>query len=256
MGIAIQNTVTILRRFCGPPDSANGGYTGGLLAKVLIEGGGAENLAMTLRLKAATPLERELVINGDVENGLTLLADDQPLATMVAGGENPFDALPVFPEYSQLLSAAPTVRASCGGFESHPFQTCFVCGPQRETGDGLCLYPGPLPENEAGLVVADWQPDVSLVESGQLDIAYIWAALDCAGAFAILEQPRNARLVPMVLAQMTTRILHCPKIGEKLVLVAWPLFSEGRKAYAGTALIESNNQCIASSKQLWVSLNK
>jgi hypothetical protein len=29
--------------------------------------------------------------------------------------------------------------------QSHPFPTCFTCGPDRAPGDGLRIFPGPLP---------------------------------------------------------------------------------------------------------------
>ena len=256
MDVQIKNKVTLSKRFCGPPESANGGYTGGLLARQLIRGGMPENAEMTLRLKAAIPLDLELSIDGNLTDGLSLMSNDLSLATLAAGGDSLEGFIPQLPDYSHLISVAPELKACCSGFDSHPFQTCFVCGPKRQEGDGLCLYPGPLPGDENGLVLADWTPDQSLAEQGQVGIEFIWAALDCPGAFAILEKPENARLVPMVLAQISTKIQRRPKAGEQLALVAWPVSNEGRKAYAGTALIDADNQCIAISKQLWISLNK
>ncbi len=51
--------VRIDRRFCGPPDSANGGYFAGMLASEL---GGSD---VVVTLKRPAPLDRELQIECD-----------------------------------------------------------------------------------------------------------------------------------------------------------------------------------------------
>ncbi len=44
----------------------------------------------------------------------------------------------------------------------HPYPTCFVCGPQRVAGDGLCIFPGPV--EGRSLFAAPWTPDRTLID--------------------------------------------------------------------------------------------
>src|SRR5688572_28547221 len=68
-----DQSIRIDRRFRGPPDSGNGGYVAGLLARAL----GGSGVEVTLR--APPPLDRELrvVVDGD---GAVLLAGDELIA--------------------------------------------------------------------------------------------------------------------------------------------------------------------------------
>ena len=47
--------IVIARRFCGPPDSGNGGYSSGLIANAI-----SQNAECTLR--KPIPIEREMLI--------------------------------------------------------------------------------------------------------------------------------------------------------------------------------------------------
>src|SRR5207248_10722012 len=66
--------IVIAKRFCGPPDSGNGGYSSGLLANKL-----SQHAECTLR--KPIPLERELLI--EARNGGGVLLDDREI---VIGG--------------------------------------------------------------------------------------------------------------------------------------------------------------------------
>src|SRR5205823_337318 len=57
----------------------------------------------------------------------------------------------------------------------HPFPGCFVCGPEREPGDGLRLLPVALGDGRVAARVNLAEPSIPMV----------WAALDCPGAFAV-----------------------------------------------------------------------
>ena len=66
-------TVRIDRRFRGPPDSANGGYVAGVLAKQL----GGSDVVVTLRQPA--PLDTDLTIDAS-RDAATLSQDDRIIA--------------------------------------------------------------------------------------------------------------------------------------------------------------------------------
>ena len=138
--------VRVPARFNGPPDSANGGYTCGLVAAEL-HGGGVE-----VTLRAPPPLETEMAVERDgdtvrMSDGETLVAEARSAAVDV--GELP---PAVTPEEAEEAVAAGLQRWTSG----HPFPTCFVCGPRRLHGDGLDIFPV---EHERGRFVATWTPE-------------------------------------------------------------------------------------------------
>ena len=61
----------------------------------------------------------------------------------------------------------------------------------------------------------------------------VWAAIDCSGAYAVGGPGRGE----VVLGRMAAEIHRLPEEGERCVVVAWPLGEDGRKLYAGTALL-------------------
>jgi hypothetical protein len=51
---------------------------------------------------------------------------------------------------------------------------------------------------------------------------------------------------------MTARIERLPREGEECVVVGWPLGEEGRKLFAGTALLGADGEPLAAARQVWV----
>jgi hypothetical protein len=164
---ALPATVTVPARFNGPPESANGGYAAGLLGRHVA--GAAE---VTLW---APPLERPLAMTRDGDtlamwDGATLVAEAVP-TTVEA---EPPAVVP--------LEAAEAATAGYPGFAEHAFPTCVVCGPQRDVGDGLRVFPGPVPETP--VFAAPWVPDGALADAdGVVAPEIVWAVLDCPSAF-------------------------------------------------------------------------
>ena len=122
-----METLTIGARFNGPDGSANGGYTCGRIAALL--GGSAE-----VTLRSPPPLERALAVERDgdrleVLDGETLVAEAVP-------GSVELD-VPDPPSWAEAERAA----ARYPGFAEHAFPRCFVCGPDRDAGDGLGASP-------------------------------------------------------------------------------------------------------------------
>lgn len=213
-------------RFNGPPDSANGGYTCGLVAREL----GAGSAEVTLR--APPPLETELVVehaDGSVriKEGETLVAEGR--AADVEVGE--------LPEPVGVAQAEAAVAAGHGRWTTeHPFPTCFVCGPDRD--DGMDIYPVELDERW----VATWRP---------LEPGLVWAALDCPTSAPVMNPDKDP---PIVLARLAAAISGEPAVGELHVLVSWELGRDGRKRESACALFDSAGRELAHSRALWIEL--
>jgi hypothetical protein len=222
--LAAVEQLTIEARFNGPDGSANGGYTCGRVAELL--GGNAE-----VTLRSPPPLEKPLVVErgGDrirILDGESLVAEAAPAAFAL----DPPDA----PSFEQAESAS----ARYPGFQEHAFPRCFVCGPEREPGDGLRIFAGPLGD---GRFAATWRPTVVRPE-------LVWAALDCPGAIAVGFPDRGETL----LGRFAVDIDDLPEPGERCVVLAWPLGEDGRKLYAATALYGQGGRLLAKARATWI----
>ncbi|MBM2822344.1 MAG: hypothetical protein HW413_1090 [Thermoleophilia bacterium] len=218
--------ITFERRFRGPLTSANGGYACGRLA-AYVE---AEDVEVTLR--QPPPLERSLVVRRDDDvvvllDGDAVVAEARPAAV---------DLEPV-PAISLEEAEAARERHVRGW--SPEFGECFVCG-DRSSGDGLGIRVGPVLGREP-LHAAPWTPSESAPEM-------VWAAIDCPGAYAVGAEGRGE----VVLGRMTARVLRVPSSGERCVVTAWPVGEDGRKIYAGTALLTEDGELLAVARQVWI----
>jgi hypothetical protein len=216
--------IVIQRRYRGPAGSGNGGYSCGLVASLL---GGA---AAEVTLRAPPPLDTPLGVERDdgvarVWDGETLVAEAVPAEVAVEP-----------PAVSWEEAQAATTRYP--GFDEHEFPECFVCGPNREAGDGLRIFPGEVRE---GLVAAPWVARGVAPE-------IIWAAIDCPGAFGAGYAGRGT----VLLGRMAARIHRLPAEGERCVALGWALGADGRKLFAGTALLGADGRPCAVGRQVWV----
>jgi hypothetical protein len=157
------------------------------------------------------------------------------------------------------VSYMDAVRASLGyrGFAAHPFPSCFVCGPDREPGDGLRLFAGPAASDGVvayggvayggvaygGVVAAPW------VVPSDVSPAMVWAALDCPGGWAV---PTEAR--PYVLGRIAARVLTVPAPGSACVVVGEMRGEDGRKAYSATALYGPAGELLAHAAATWIAV--
>jgi len=56
----------------------------------------------------------------------------------------------------------------------------------------------------------------------------------------------------LVLGRMAAEIVRLPGEGEQCIVVAWPLGEDGRKLYAGTALLDEDGELLARARQTWI----
>ncbi len=233
----MSESIIIEKRFCGPPDSGNGGYTCGMVARVI--SGPAE-----VRLRRPVPLDRPLMVERIEQDSIQLRDGDEIVAEA-----RPIKldlSVPEPPSYREAEAAA----RHYAGFEAHTFPTCFVCGPERAAGDGLHIFPGAIPERD--LVAAPWVPGAALVDqTGNVRSEIIWAALDCPGAFAAMDPERPA----VVLGTLAASIERPLQPGERCVVIGWKLGAEGRKLYSGTAVFSESNQLCARARATWIEIN-
>jgi hypothetical protein len=232
----MDDDVIIARRYCGPPDSANGGYACGMLARRM-PGDARVRLMVPPPLDVPLSMSESAPGNLQMKNGNELVAEAWPAR---------IDAqIPEPVSFDAAIAAANRF----GWVTGHPFPTCFVCGPHREHGDGLCIFPGPVPDR--AIVAAPWIPDATVCnDAGQVHSEVVWAALDCPSWFGLLEFEPNAKFG--LLGQLTARVLRRPRIDEQCVVIGWSIGREGRKLQGGAALYTNAGELLGNSVGLWI----
>ena len=213
--------VIIDSRFRGPSDSGNGGYTAGVIAREL--GGGP--VEVTLRLPPPLDEPLRLDAEGRVWDDHALIAEAQPGEVGIA----PYDP----------VAWGDAKAAETPDLDS-PFPECFVCGHARGA-DGLHIHAGPVAGRD--VYAATW-----VVAPDAVGPEFVWAALDCPGAYATGVPGRGT----VVLGRLTAEVSRVPEAGEHCVVVAWPLGAEGRKHAAGTALYTEGGELLGLARAVWV----
>ncbi len=254
--MATVSELIVPKRFCGPPDSGNGGWTAGALASLDEVGPPADHSdswpPIEVSLRQPPPLDTPLYVS--VEAGVM---------TASFGGATIATARRVEHELEEVDPVPPDVAAAAEstypGLGFHPFPTCFVCGTSREEGDGLRIFPGRTGEGPAGdLVAATWTPHPSLQEDWhayvdeqpRASVPATWGALDCIGGWA---GDLGERL--MVLGRMTARLDDLPVIGEPHVVVAAGRGREGRKTFTASTLYDADGRVVATAEHTWIAVD-
>jgi hypothetical protein len=243
-------SIMIDKRFCGPPNSGNGGYVCGLLAGHL--GGSAE---ITLRVPPPLGQRLEIVAGSggvvDLRTGGTILATGRPARIEVS-------EIPT----ASFSEAEDAVRRTPYGESNHNLPTCFVCGPARAHGDGLRIFAGPLSaraDHKIGAFAASWVPYANLVgDDGCVAAEFVWASLDCPTGYAGLGAHHLglSGAETIVLGRMSARIDGRPKPGDRCVVVAWPTGRDGRKLFASSALLGTYGEVLAVAQATWVLVDR
>jgi hypothetical protein len=241
-----MTSVTIDKRYCGPPNSGNGGYVCGRLARHIA--GGAE-----VTLRAPPPLDRPLDVatadsgSWELRDGDTLLATGRGASVEPARLETAS-----FEEASAAQMMTPLKP------HEHPLPTCFVCGPARAHGDGLRIFAGPLPRRPA-VLAATWVPDPTLAaEDGLVAPEFLWSALDCPTGYATNYRPESGSYerTPILLGRMSARIEARPRPGERCVVTAWEVGRDGRKRLAEAAAHGEAGQLLAVARATWIAVDR
>jgi hypothetical protein len=215
--------IVIDRRYRGPQGSGNGGYSAGRLAAFV--DGPAE---VTLRLPP--PLDRPLAVAR--EEGRVLLREGEEIVAEARPGRP--DLEPPAPVSPAEAEEAASRHVRWGG---ETFSECFSCGARPD--DGLCIHVGPVAGRD--LHAAPWL-------AREVSREVVWAAIDCAGAYAVGGPGRGE----VVLGRMTAEIRRLPAEGEQCIVLSWPLGEDGRKLYAGTALFSAPGELLAVARQTWI----
>jgi hypothetical protein len=234
-------------RFRGPTRSGNGGYTAGSLAEQVPAAAEIPTVEVTLR--QPPPLEVRMSVASS--EGVTVLSYD---------GSAVAEARRVDVDLTTVEEVAPDVAADAmahyPGLRSHPFPGCFACGPEREDGDGLQVFPGPVP-GAADTVASLWVPHASLAERGDVldevehvGVGVTWAALDCVGGWSEDLEGR-----PMVLGRMTARVDALPAVGEPHVVVGQRRGVDGRKTFTASTLYDSDHRVVATAEHVWIAVD-
>jgi hypothetical protein len=231
----------VAARFCGPPDSANGGYFAGLVAAAIGE-------QVTVRLHRPPPLETDLLVSAAAPHESQ--SGWQPDWVVLDAAQSCASA-----RRAKLELTAPEPPSYIEAFDAclheppaaqHPCPGCFVCGPARARGDGLRLFAQPLP----GLprVATPWLPDASLGRAdGKVAPEFMAAALDCPGFHALRT---GSRL--WLLGEFTVHVDRLVHVDEPCVIVGWCIERRGRKAVVGTALYDEDGECCARAIGTWI----
>lgn len=231
----VEWSVVIDPRFHGPPASANGGYACGVVAE------GVDGVA-TVTLRLPPPLGRPLLLHSD--GGTARLLDGEAMV-----GEAQPATLDLEVPSPPTLEEAEEGMRHYAGWHRHPFDTCFVCGPRREPGDGLRIFPGPVPGRS--LAASLWRPDASLSDDrGEMSRRFVWSALDCPSYFGL----GTSRVA--LLGRLTAEISRVPATGETLIAMGWPLQSEGRKMFSGSAVVSGDGEVLARAAAVWIELRQ
>jgi hypothetical protein len=221
--------VMIERRYNGPPDTGNGGWSAGTFAALVDRPAGT-----VVTLRQPPPLDTPLTVVRDGDSVRVYTPDG---ATLADAEPTDVDATLVTPVD---FEAATNAAKRYPGLVDHPFPTCFVCGPARAVGDGLRLFPGHV---EPGRTATPWivPPDVSST--------MVWAALDCPGGWSVDLETR-----PYVLGRMALRLHGVPRPSDECVIMGQRLTSEGRKATVATTLYGPSGDPLARSLATWIAI--
>lgn len=229
-----MNSVTIESRYNGPDGSANGGYACGVVAG-LLEG------EATVRLRAKPPLDTPLsVIRAE---GRVELRDGETVVAQGFGSTADWEDSPAAPSVDEARAA----EAGYTGFHAHVFPRCFVCGPERDAGDGLRLFAGPVEGRD--LAACTWTPGSGFaLPDGTIDPVFLWAALDCPSFFG-MHVPYDK---VFLLAEMSAALRAPVRADTTLVVYGWGRQIDGRKHYAGSAIADADGKVLAHAQHLWI----
>ena len=235
-----MDTFTIPKQFCGPPSSSNGGYFCGVVASFF-------DYAVEVRLKSPPPLDTPMQIRRD--ESLSQVFADDTLVAQVRRLEEPLEPAPFLPVESAKLCSEIGLE---GSLINHPFPTCFVCGPQRDDGEGMRIFTGP--GQDTKLYAARWHTHRAWSSNGvDIDPKYIWSALDCPSsgpAFATSVQAESD--IAYVLGTLSLKVSEKPKVNENYSIVCATDEKHERLYRTRVSLYADDATLLATGAAVWI----
>lgn len=233
--MGVTGPLIVASRFCGPQDSANGGYFAGCVAA-------RAGRTVTVRILRPPPLDTPLE-TVELADGTMAVTSGAERIGEARNAELVLES-PSAPSYFEAVEAS----RGYAGFAHHRFPSCFVCGTRRTRGDGMRIFAGPIAERD--LVAAPWVPDVSLDRGdGKVRPEFMSAALDCPGFYAASPDDRM-----MLLGEITVHVNRLVHVGERCTVIGWALEASGRKRAAGTAVYAEDGEVCGLARALWIEL--
>jgi hypothetical protein len=234
-------TVVLEERFQGFTDGALGGYAAGMLARSI--DGPAE-----VNLRSLPPIGRELELR-EAGGSLELLDGE----TLVAEGSAAELELQL-PEPPELEAAEAAGERLVHEEGRHLYPGCFACGPDRAPGDGLRLFMGRVPGRD-DLIASAWTPHPDLADGELLPVEMLWGALDCPTIWADWSTEVPVRIPTdhfTVLARQRLEARAPIRLGEPVIVSAWPIGQDGRKHLAGAAVHDPAGALLARAESLLI----
>jgi hypothetical protein len=229
--------LTIPASFEGLPGVILGGYSAGLLARAI---GPSAEVALRRPIKTSTELQITPSEDGFV------LRDDE---LIYAEGR----AVDLSVDVPTPVSVAEAEAAAMDypGFAGHFFPRCYCCGPERQLGDGLRIFPGSV--GESNTLAAPWTPHPSLAGTdGDVPPELLWAALDCPGIWALIADPSSDPEEKALTAGMAVTIEGRVQAGQPHVVMGWPMGRDGRRVFAGAAILSGDGEVLCAARQTMV----
>ncbi len=232
----IINKLVVDKHYCGPSESGNGGYSAGIIATNV-------PFAAEVTLRKPPPLDHpmRLVVDGKTAQ----LLDGKECIGEAKEVTNLELEIPAPVSFEEAEKASPNFY----GFGNAAFPNCFVCGQNRHPGSGLKIHPGKVRELT---VASPWIPYSELGGgNGFVKPIFIWAALDCPGAWALLDHN-----IVVVLGRFAVRQIARVEVNKRYVVMGWVTGSEGRKTWTGTAIYNEMGKVCAYAKATWISIKQ
>jgi hypothetical protein len=240
LGAILQTEFVVPAEFRGPPGVANGGYTCGLMTRLL-------GRPATVMLRGAVPLGTSVKI-APADAGAVSIVDPEG---KVVGSAKPIDpsSLPTPLAPVSLDVARQAASASPFGRKSlHP--GCFCCSLERAADKGQRAYVGQVDGAAPGVCAGVWTPDAAFADAdGTVGEEYVWTAMDCPGSMAWGYKIGDTI---GLLGSMSGELIRRPRAGQQHVMMTWALEAEGRKHYSGVALYTGEGELLMRGHQVWI----
>jgi hypothetical protein len=238
----MTESLVIAARFCGPPGSGNGGYVCGRIAAYI-------DRTATVTLRRPPALATPMAVERDGEGSVRIRHGRTLIAEAASSPGSPALEIPG----PVSLAEAHAVAGRARYYADPLFPGCFVCGMGRPPGDGLRIFPGPVPGR--ALWAAPWTPDPSVTGTGgRVRPEVVWAALDCPSGIAAAEAASLGADTAILLGRMTASLAGLPVAGDQCRVIAWPGERDGRKLLAGSALLGAGGEVLAAARAVWLTV--